>query len=95
MQKMYNQYQSRGLIFYRINSKEKAETIKQFMEKESLKVPGLMDRDGHTERLFGVWVHPTTYLINRQGLVCYRIMGAFDWTNLQATSIIDQLLEKR
>ena len=95
MQKMYNQYQSRGLIFYRINSKEKAETIKQFMEKESLNVPGLMDRDGHTERLFGVWVHPTTYLINRQAFVSYRTMGTVDWTTLQATSIIDQLLKER
>jgi peroxiredoxin len=95
LQKLYNQYQSRGLILYRLNSKEKPETIKQFMEKESLNVPVLIDKNGHTERLFGVWAHPTTYLINRQAFVCYRIIGAFDWTNLQATSIIDQLLEKR
>jgi peroxiredoxin len=95
LQKLYSQYQSRGLIFYRINSKEKPETIKQFMEKESLNVPVLIDRAGKMERLFGVWVHPTTYLINRQGLVSYRTMGVFDWTGLEATSIIDQLLEKR
>ncbi len=95
LQKMYNQYQSRGLIFYRITSKEKPETIKQFLEKESLNVPVLIDRTGQTERLFGVWVHPTTYLINRQDLVCYRTMGAMDWTTLQTMSIIDQLLKGR
>jgi len=95
LQKLYSQYQSRGLIFYRINSKEKPETIKQFMEKESLNVPVLIDKSGQTERLFGVWVHPTTYLINRQALVYYRTMGTFDWTTLQATSIIDQLLKER
>ncbi len=95
LQKLYSQYQSKGLILYRINSKEKLETIKQFMEKESLNVPVLIDENGYTERLFGVWVHPTTYLINRQALVCYRTMGAFDWTTLQATSIIDQLLKER
>jgi peroxiredoxin len=83
------------LIFYRINSKEKLETIKQFMEKESLNVPVLIDKTGQTERLFGVWVHPTTYLINRQALVCYRTMGRVDWTTLQATSIIDQMLKER
>lgn len=95
MQKLYNQYQSRGVIFYRINSKEKPETIKQFLEKESLNVPVLIDKTGQTERLFGVWIHPTTYLINRQALVCYRIMGTVDWTTQQATSIIDQLLKER
>jgi peroxiredoxin len=95
LQKLYHQYQSRGLILYRISSKEKPETIKQFLEKESLNVPVLIDKTGQAERLFGVWVHPTTYLINRQGLVCYRSMGVFDWTTLQATSIIDQLLKER
>jgi peroxiredoxin len=95
LQKLYNQYQSKGLIFYRITSKETPETIKHFMEKESLNVPVLIDKTGRTERLFGVWVHPTTYLINRQALVCYRTMGPIDWTNPQATSIIDHLLKER
>jgi len=67
----------------------------QFLEKESLNLPVLIDKDGQTERLFGVWVHPTTYLINRQALVCYRIMGTIEWTILQATSIIDQMLKER
>ncbi len=65
------------------------------MAKESLKVPVLVDKTSQTERLFGIWVHPTTYLINRQALVRYRAMGAFDWTGVQATSIIDQLLKER
>ena len=95
MQKLYNQYQSKGLIFYRIASKEPPEAIRLFLEKESLRLPVLLDRTGQTERTFGIWVHPTTYLINRQALVCYRIMGAFDWNSLPATSIIDQLLQKR
>jgi peroxiredoxin len=83
------------VIVCRISSKEKPETIKQFLEKESLNVPVLIDKNGQTERLFGVWVHPTTYLINRQALVCYRIMGTIEWTILQATSIIDQMLKER
>jgi hypothetical protein len=58
-------------------------------------MPALIDKTGQTERLFGVWVHPTTYLINRQSLVVYRTMGAMDWTTLQTTSIIDQLLKER
>lgn len=95
LQKLYNQYQSRGLIFYRISSKEEPETINQFMEKESLNLPVLIDKTGQTDRQFGVWVHPTTYLIDRQGLVSYRTMGVFDWTGLEATSVIDRLLEKR
>ena len=67
----------------------------KFMEKESLHLPVLLDKAGRVERLFGVWVHPTSYLINRQAMVCYRVMGVSDWTDLRAMSIIDQLLKER
>jgi peroxiredoxin len=83
------------LIFYRISTKESRETVVKFMEKESLHFPVLLDKTGSVERLFGVWVHPTAYLINRQAMVCYRVMGVSDWTDLRATSIIDQLLKER
>ncbi len=88
-------YQPQGLIFYRINSKETPEVVRGFLEKESLKVPVLLDRNGGVERLFGVWVHPTSYLIGRDGKVRYRTMGVVDWNSLQGTSAIDQLLKER
>ncbi len=65
------------------------------MEKESLHFPVLLDKTGSVERLFGVWVHPTAYVINRQAMVSYRVMGVSDWTDLRAMSIIDQLLKER
>jgi peroxiredoxin len=93
--KMFGQYQSKGLIFYRISAKESPDTIRQYMTKESLNMPVLVDKTGQTERLFGVWVHPTTYLINRQGSLVDRIMGAMDWTGMSATGTLDQLLKGR
>jgi peroxiredoxin len=83
------------LIFYRIATKESPETVRHFLEKQSLHLPVLLDKTGKVERLFGVWVHPTSYLINRQAMVGYRVMGILDWTDLRATSVIDQLLKER
>jgi peroxiredoxin len=91
---MFTQYQSKGLIFYRIDSKESPETVRGYMAKESLNMPVLIDKTGQIERLFGVWVHPTSYLITRRGLVAYRTMGAIDWAS-QGTGAIDQLLKER
>lgn len=95
MEKFYPQYQSKGLIFYRISVKETRETVVKFMEKESFHFPVLLDKTGTVERLYGVWVHPTAYLIDRQGMVCYRVMGVSDWNDVRTTSIIDQLLKGR
>jgi peroxiredoxin len=65
------------------------------MERESLHFPVLLDKTGSVERLFGVWVHPTGYITNRQGMVCYRVMGVSDWADVRTLSIIDQLLKER
>ena len=64
------------------------------MEKESLHMPVLLDETGKVGRLFGVWAQPTSYLIDCHGIVRYRVMGAVDWTGLEATSVIDHLLQE-
>ena len=66
----------------------------KFLQKEPVNVPVLLDKNGKVGRLFGLWAHPTTYLIDRQGMVRYRSMGVVDWIGLEATSVIDILLKE-
>ena len=66
----------------------------KFLEKEPLNVPVLLDKNGKVGRLFGLWAHPTTYLIDRQGMVRYRSMGFVDWTGWDAINVIDVLLKE-
>jgi len=66
----------------------------KFLEKEPVNVPVLLDKNGKVGRLFGLWAHPTTYLIDRQGMVRYRSMGLVDWTGLEATSVVEILLKE-
>jgi peroxiredoxin len=65
------------------------------MERQSLDVPVLVDKTGRVGRLFGVWALPTSYLIDRHGMIRYRVMGSADWNGVEATSIIDHLLQER
>jgi peroxiredoxin len=92
---LYNQYQSQDFVLFRIDSKESRETVLKFLEKEPSQVPILLDIKGKVERLFGVWAHPTTYLIDRQGIVRYRSVGAVDWTTPEVKGIIEQVLKEK
>ena len=92
---LHNQYRSQDFILYRIDTKESRETVLKFLEHESLQVPVLLDEKGKVGRLFGVWAHPTTYLIDRQGNVRYRSIGAVDWADPEAKRVIDQLLKEK
>jgi len=78
-----------------VDTKESVETIKKFLEKYPYSLPILLDKTGKMGRLFGVWAHPTTYIINRKGLVCYRAVGDIAWTSLEATSVIEVLLQEK
>mgnify|MGYP003862469377 CR=1 FL=1 len=65
------------------------------MEKNPAAVPTLLDKTGKVGKLFGVWAHPTSYLIDAKGKVRYRAVGAIDWVSLEATSVIDILLKEK
>ncbi len=67
--------------------------IIKFLEKNPISVPTLLDKTGKVGKLFGVWAHPTSYLIDKEGMVRYRAVGAVDWVSLEATSVIDVLLK--
>jgi len=92
---LYNQYHTQGFVLFRINTKESRETVLKFLEKEPSQLPILLDKKGKVGRLFGVWAHPTTYLIDRQGMVRCRSVGAVEWTDPEAKGTIEQLLNER
>jgi peroxiredoxin len=94
-EKLHLQYGAKGLVVLRIDTKESLQTVAKFAEKESLTAPVLLDKAGKVGRLFGIWAHPTTYLIDRRGMVRYRTVGPVDWTGPEPLKVIDQLLKER
>jgi hypothetical protein len=82
-------------VIYRVNTKESVETITKFLEKNPAGVPTLLDKAGKIGKLYGVWAHPTSYLVDAKGMVRYRAVGAIDWVSLEATSVIDLLLKEK
>jgi len=43
----------------------------------------------------GLWVHPTSYLVNAKGLLQYRVIGTAEWQGVEAVSIIDRLIGEK
>ena len=83
------------MVLIRIDTKESRETVKRFLEKTPLNSPILLDEKNKVGKLLGVWVHPTSYLIDARGMLRYRAMGMADWTGVEAISIIDQLMGEK
>ena len=77
---------------FRLDTKESRETIQKFLEKNPSSLPILLDEKNKVGKLLGVWVHPTSYLVDSKGLIRYRALGAVNWTGIEAISIVDRLL---
>ena len=88
-------YGSKGLKVYRVNTKESLETVKKYLEKHPTIACVLLDKTGKMGRLMGLWAHPTTYVLNRKGLICYRAIGEVDWLGPEALSVIELLLQEK
>ena len=78
-----------------MNTKESRETIKNFLEKNPSSIPILLDEKNKVGRLMGLWVHPTSYLIDFQGKIRYRAVGLTDWTEIDARRVIERLLGEK
>jgi len=65
------------------------------LEKNPSKVPILLDEKNKVGKLMGLWVHPTSYLVDSKGMLQYRAIGTGNWDGVEATSIIDRLIEEK
>jgi hypothetical protein len=55
----------------------------------------VMDPQGEVGILYGAFGMPTTYLIDRKGMVLARLWGPADWYSPGARNLIKALLEQR
>ena len=75
MDVLYKQYQRKGLDVLAVNVGQKKEVVQRFAAELRASYPLLIDPDEKGARLFGVTDVPRTYVIDRKGIVRYRILG--------------------
>ncbi len=67
----------------------------KFLENNPTRIPILLDEKNQVGKLLGLWVHPTSYLIDSRGMLRYRVLGSADWGGIEALSTIDTLLAEK
>jgi cytochrome c biogenesis protein CcmG/thiol:disulfide interchange protein DsbE len=65
----YRKRQADGFVVLAVNSQESAETVASFLEEHDFTFPVLLDPDGVVMRRYGIRGLPTSYFIDRDGVV--------------------------
>lgn len=72
---VYQRYQEQGLEVLAVNVRQDLGTAQTFMDKLGVTYPGLLDEDGEVARQFGVIGLPTTFVVDREGILRTKIIG--------------------
>jgi peroxiredoxin len=72
---VYRRYHDRGLTVLAINVRQDRSTARAFVEPLGIGYDTLLDRQGDVARAYGVLGLPTTFVIDRDGLLHTRIIG--------------------
>lgn len=77
------------LIVLAVNAGEDTETAKQFVTDNNLNFPVLLDSNGMVQKTYRVRGLPTTFIIDKQGIIRVHHIGGL--TELQLDRYLDQL----
>lgn len=90
--KLYDEFQDSGLVVLGVNVREKSTIVEKYVKKEKVSFPVVLDRDGSVTRDYGVRSHPTHFIIDRQGQMIGKVMGARNWASVESRDLIRSLI---
>ena len=95
MEALYQTYRDQGFAILAVSIDVQGAAVVQTVSRQHrLSFPVLLDSRGQVTGTYGVRSFPTTYLLDRQGRVVSREIGARNWANAGAQSLIASLLEE-
>jgi peroxiredoxin len=89
---LYQEFKDEGLVLVGVNLRESPEAVRAFAQEFGIPFLLLLDAAGQSPRLFGLWGHPNTVFIDRQGRVVGLVRGERDWQSDTAKGLVRQLL---
>ena len=77
IQQVYEEWSDKGLVVLAINIGETPSETKEFMQDYELSFPVLLDIKRLVAQEYNVWSIPTTFFIDKNGIIQAKIIGAF------------------
>ncbi len=72
-----------------------ADTVMSFLQRNNLKVPVLLDTSHTVSSQYGTYKFPETYILDREGIVRYKVIGPRDWRDPAALQLLQNMVASR
>ena len=96
MHTLYAEYKDQGFVVLAISIDPSVKPVRKFIRKKELTFPVLMDSEKEVYfDHYAVLTLPTSFLIDRNGVIVEKVFGEKDWDSAEAREKILQLLKKK
>lgn len=92
LNKLYKEYKDKGLVVIAVSTDRKAEYVKDYLGKYPVNFPVLMDPDIKVSRQYRVFSMPTSFLLDKNGIIIKRYLGEEDWNSPEIRNTIKTAL---
>ncbi|MFH2038529.1 MAG: TlpA disulfide reductase family protein, partial [Chloroflexota bacterium] len=77
LEKVYNDFKEEGLVLIGLNltSQDSEKTVASFVQEFGLSFPIALDRDGTVQKKYKISGYPTTFFIDREGIIRSVVVG--------------------
>ena len=93
--KLYSQFAGKDFEMLAVSVDEGgAKAVTAFMQREKLALPApvLLDPDRSVAGLYGTYKFPETYVVDRQGVVRYKVIGPRNWTDPETIQVLKSII---
>ena len=90
--KLYRELRSRGLEIVAISADRSESYLRDYISKHSLEYKVLYDESRTVVKQYKVFSMPTTFLIDKNGVIVEKFFGEYDWTDQEIKKKIEKLL---
>lgn len=94
MENLYRRYRSQGLEILAVSlDKGSSDKVQTFADEYRLSFPVLMDSDREVEGKYHTLTIPTTFVIDKKGMIVAEVEGAKHWESEETFKAVEYLLK--
>ena len=94
MEKSHQQFKNKEFEMVAVNLQEPVSQVKQFFKDYKLTFTALLDSDGAAGAHFGITAIPTTFILDKEGIIIGKVMGPREWDGKKAFALFEHLTNK-
>ena len=91
LNKLYHAMKPRGLEIVAVSTDGSANAVRDYLNKKGIEFQVLMDEKRTVTKQYKVFSLPTTFLIDRNGVIIEKFFGEYDWTDQEIKRKIEKL----